>query len=272
MNMGNEEQKAELLPRLVDGDARFALSITEPGGGTDVLGAMKTTASKVDGGWRINGAKVFTSASTDADHLVIVARTSPPGSKQRVRRERLPRRPRGTRRHAHAHARDERRGHERRVLRRRLRPRRPRARRRRPRLLRAARHAQQRAPRDRCDVRRVVAGGPRRGARVRVAARGVRRGDRPLPGGAAPHRAHARADGAGAPDGLQGRVAAVARPPVRARGHRGEAGRRREQLPGARHGDAGARRARVHARVRPQPLLAPGPAVPPRARCRTRWR
>ncbi len=82
MNMGNEEQKAELLPRLVDGDARFALSITEPGGGTDVLGAMKTTASKVDGGWRINGAKVFTSASTDADHLVIVARTSPPGSKR----------------------------------------------------------------------------------------------------------------------------------------------------------------------------------------------
>lgn len=80
--MGTEDQKATFLPRLVDGDARFALSITEPGGGTDVLGAMRTTASKVDGGWRINGSKMFTSASTDADHLVVVARTSPPGAKQ----------------------------------------------------------------------------------------------------------------------------------------------------------------------------------------------
>jgi acyl-CoA dehydrogenase len=80
--MGTPEQKAELLPRLVDGDARFALSITEPGGGTDVLGAMKTTATVVAGGWKINGAKVFTSASTDAHFLVVVARTSPPGAKK----------------------------------------------------------------------------------------------------------------------------------------------------------------------------------------------
>lgn len=82
MTMGSEEQKREFLPRLVDGDARFALSITEPGGGTDVLGAMRTTATEVDGGWRINGSKMFTSAATDADHLVVVARTSPPGAKQ----------------------------------------------------------------------------------------------------------------------------------------------------------------------------------------------
>jgi len=82
MHMGTEEQKAEFLPKLVDGEARFALSITEPGGGTDVLGAMKTTASKVDGGWRINGSKHYTSASSDADFLVVVARTSPPGTKR----------------------------------------------------------------------------------------------------------------------------------------------------------------------------------------------
>jgi alkylation response protein AidB-like acyl-CoA dehydrogenase len=82
LRMGTEEQKATFLPRLVDGEARFALSITEPGGGTDVLGAMKTNATKVDGGWQINGAKHYTSASTDADHLVVVARTSPPGKKQ----------------------------------------------------------------------------------------------------------------------------------------------------------------------------------------------
>jgi acyl-CoA dehydrogenase len=82
LRMGSEAHKRELLPRLVDGEARFALSITEPGGGTDVLGAMRTTATRVDGGWRINGAKVFTSASTDADYLVVVARTSQPVTKR----------------------------------------------------------------------------------------------------------------------------------------------------------------------------------------------
>lgn len=82
MHMGNDEQKKEFLPKIVEGDARFALSITEPGGGTDVLGAMQTTATKVAGGWEINGSKMFTSASTDADYLVVVARTSPPGAKQ----------------------------------------------------------------------------------------------------------------------------------------------------------------------------------------------
>jgi len=74
---GNEEQRARLMPGILDGSIRFALSITEPGGGTDVLGAMRTRAERIDGRWRINGAKVFTTGSSTAQYLVVVCRTGP---------------------------------------------------------------------------------------------------------------------------------------------------------------------------------------------------
>jgi acyl-CoA dehydrogenase len=74
---GTEEQKARLLPGLCAGALRFALSITEPGGGTDVLGALKTRARRDGNGWVIDGAKVFTSQADLADFLVVVARTTP---------------------------------------------------------------------------------------------------------------------------------------------------------------------------------------------------
>src|SRR5690606_30795277 len=52
---GSEEQKRRWLPDIAAGKLRSAISLTEPGGGTDVLGAMRTYATKVDGGWKING-------------------------------------------------------------------------------------------------------------------------------------------------------------------------------------------------------------------------
>jgi alkylation response protein AidB-like acyl-CoA dehydrogenase len=53
---GTEEQRQKWLPEMAAGNMRVSLSMTEPDGGTDVLGAMKTFADKVDGGWVINGA------------------------------------------------------------------------------------------------------------------------------------------------------------------------------------------------------------------------
>src|SRR5262249_9758498 len=58
---GSDEQKRALLPKLCAGKLRFALSITEPGGGTDVLGALRTRARRDGDGWILDGAKVFTS-------------------------------------------------------------------------------------------------------------------------------------------------------------------------------------------------------------------
>jgi acyl-CoA dehydrogenase len=78
---GTEEQKSRFLPDIAAGKLRAAISLTEPGGGTDVLGATRTFAKKVDGGWRISGEKIWSSQSLVADYLLLLARTDPDPAK-----------------------------------------------------------------------------------------------------------------------------------------------------------------------------------------------
>jgi acyl-CoA dehydrogenase len=73
--VGSDEQKERWLRPMAAGDLRVSLSMTEPDGGTDVLGAMKTFATKVEGGWVINGAKMWTTAAKAADRLLVLARS-----------------------------------------------------------------------------------------------------------------------------------------------------------------------------------------------------
>jgi len=72
---GTEEQRQKWLPEMAAGNLRVSLSMTEPDGGTDVLGAMKTYADKVDGGWMINGAKMWTTGAKAADRLLVLCRS-----------------------------------------------------------------------------------------------------------------------------------------------------------------------------------------------------
>jgi len=72
---GTPEQKERWLRPMAEGKLRVSISMTEPDGGTDVLGAMKTHAVKVDGGWKLNGAKMWTTAAKVADRLLVLART-----------------------------------------------------------------------------------------------------------------------------------------------------------------------------------------------------
>lgn len=72
-----EEVKADLLPKLAEGEIRIAIAVTEPSGGTDLLGAMKTKAEKVDGGWSITGSKIWSTAADVSDYLLLLARTDP---------------------------------------------------------------------------------------------------------------------------------------------------------------------------------------------------
>lgn len=78
---GNDEQKQRYLPQVAAGKIKFAISLTEPDGGTDVLGAMRTTATKVEGGWSISGAKIWSTMAHVADMLLVVARTDPSAEK-----------------------------------------------------------------------------------------------------------------------------------------------------------------------------------------------
>jgi acyl-CoA dehydrogenase len=73
---GTEEQKQRFLPEIAAGNLMCAISMTEPGGGTDALGAMKTRARRVDGGWSITGTKMWSTLAHVADRLFLIARTN----------------------------------------------------------------------------------------------------------------------------------------------------------------------------------------------------
>ncbi len=72
---GTEEQKKYFLPRLVSGEMIGAWCLTEPDAGSDAFGkGMKTTATPIAGGWKINGAKQFITNGSIADLFVVLAK------------------------------------------------------------------------------------------------------------------------------------------------------------------------------------------------------
>ncbi len=76
LHYGTEDQKQKYLPKLIAGDWNFALSLTEPGGGTDVLGALKARAvEQPDGTFLANGAKIFTTGLHVANTDIFICRT-----------------------------------------------------------------------------------------------------------------------------------------------------------------------------------------------------
>lgn len=84
--VGTTEQKQRFLPEIAAGRLMCSITMTEPGGGTDALGAMRTRASRVDGGWLANGTKIWSTLAHVADRLFLVARTSPVGDDGRAHR------------------------------------------------------------------------------------------------------------------------------------------------------------------------------------------
>lgn len=71
---GTPGQREEWLPRLAAGELLGAFGLTEPGGGSDVPGGMRTTAVLDGGEWVINGTKAFiTNSGTDITGVVAVA-------------------------------------------------------------------------------------------------------------------------------------------------------------------------------------------------------
>ncbi len=76
-HMGSKEQKARHLPRIAEGKERWAMALTEPAGGTDILGAISTRAVDDGDAWVINGQKVFITAAHVADYIMTIAITNP---------------------------------------------------------------------------------------------------------------------------------------------------------------------------------------------------
>lgn len=73
---GTEAQKKHWLPRIAAGDPLCAIAITEPDYGSDVA-ALALKGTRVEGGWRLDGAKTWCTFAGKAGLLMVVARTDP---------------------------------------------------------------------------------------------------------------------------------------------------------------------------------------------------
>jgi alkylation response protein AidB-like acyl-CoA dehydrogenase len=77
---GTDEQKSRFLPDVVDGKHGLAaLALTEPGAGSDLKGGIRTRAVREDGGWRIDGTKMWCTNASLAEFIVALVRTDPDG-------------------------------------------------------------------------------------------------------------------------------------------------------------------------------------------------
>ncbi len=74
LRYGTEEQRQTLLPKIAAGEAFFCIGMSEPGSGSD-LASVRTRARKVEGGWRINGQKIWTSTAQHAHYMIALVRT-----------------------------------------------------------------------------------------------------------------------------------------------------------------------------------------------------
>ena len=82
MAFGTDEQKADYLPRILSGDIHFCIGYSEPGAGTD-LASLKTRAVRDGESYVINGQKMWTSLSSDADYCWLAVRTDPDAAKHK---------------------------------------------------------------------------------------------------------------------------------------------------------------------------------------------
>jgi alkylation response protein AidB-like acyl-CoA dehydrogenase len=74
LRYGTEEQRQAILPRIAAGECSFCIGMSEPDSGSD-LAAARTRAQRVQGGWLVNGTKVWTSGAHSADYMILFCRT-----------------------------------------------------------------------------------------------------------------------------------------------------------------------------------------------------
>jgi alkylation response protein AidB-like acyl-CoA dehydrogenase len=80
---GSEQQKNEILRKVIRGELTMSISVTEPNAGSDIA-SLTTEAVPKDGGFSINGQKVFASGAAGKRNIMVVAtRTDPTKTRHR---------------------------------------------------------------------------------------------------------------------------------------------------------------------------------------------
>jgi len=75
LRFGSEAQKKKYLPPITRGESYFCIGMSEPDSGSD-LASVRTRAEAVDGGFRINGTKLWTSGAHRCHYMIALCRTS----------------------------------------------------------------------------------------------------------------------------------------------------------------------------------------------------
>jgi acyl-CoA dehydrogenase len=73
---GTAEQQRRMIPPIIDGSEKMCFAVTEPNTGLDTT-SLKTRADKVEGGYRVNGEKIWITNAHVADRMLLIARTTP---------------------------------------------------------------------------------------------------------------------------------------------------------------------------------------------------
>jgi len=81
LRVGSEAQKQAILPRIAAGECMFCIGMSEPDSGSD-LASVRTRAVPAEGGWRVNGTKLWTSNAHRADYMILLARTGEAGEQR----------------------------------------------------------------------------------------------------------------------------------------------------------------------------------------------
>ncbi|MCE9650561.1 MAG: acyl-CoA dehydrogenase family protein [Parvibaculum sp.] len=76
LRFGTEEQRQLILPKVARGECFLCIGMSEPDSGSD-LAATRTKAEKVEGGYRVNGTKLWTSNAHKAHYMIALFRTDP---------------------------------------------------------------------------------------------------------------------------------------------------------------------------------------------------
>ena len=76
VRFGSAEQAARMMPPIISGAEKMCFAVTEPNTGLDTT-SLRTRAEKVDGGYRVNGEKIWITNAHVADHMLLIARTTP---------------------------------------------------------------------------------------------------------------------------------------------------------------------------------------------------
>jgi len=81
LRYGTEAQRMQFLPSMARAELIACIGLSEPGAGSD-LAAVRTTARRAAGGWRINGQKVWTTNAHNADYMLALIRTAEGSQRQ----------------------------------------------------------------------------------------------------------------------------------------------------------------------------------------------